>query len=236
MTNGSCQSRCESKVQTLLNRYSSACRASSMTLAAGGSVCKTTPKSMSDEVLREPALEEPAVTRMAKVASVIDDDLAARQHRVDVTVDLEALPGGVVHVHVVRLTRTEPDRRVAGRIVDDDVRVGAGGDDALAAVEAEHPGRGGGADLDPALEADPAVGDTLGDHVDGVLDGTDAVGNLREVADAQLFLVLHAERAVVGGHGGDVAGADIAPQLVLMALGPAPERGRADPFGALEAG
>ena len=46
MTNGSCHSRCESNVQTWLNPWLSARRASSTVREAGGFVCSTTPKSM----------------------------------------------------------------------------------------------------------------------------------------------------------------------------------------------
>src|SRR5215217_102725 len=45
MTNGSCHSRCESKVHTWLKPNSSAWRASSTTRHAGGLVWRTTPKS-----------------------------------------------------------------------------------------------------------------------------------------------------------------------------------------------
>ena len=59
----------------------------------------------SAQVLAQAALEEPAVALGAEVPAVVDDDLAAGEHRVDVAVDLEALPRGVVHVHVVGLAR-----------------------------------------------------------------------------------------------------------------------------------
>ena len=69
-----------------------------------------------------------------------------------------------------------------------------------------------------ALLGDPTVHDALEEQVHPVLDRADPVGDLGEVADPHLLLVLHAERAVVGGDGGDVAGADVVPQLVLMPL------------------
>src|SRR3990170_3681984 len=104
MTNGSCQSRCESNVQTWLNPWVSARRASSTVREAGGFVCRTTPKStglLSDQVLGQATLEEPAVARPPVVGAVLDEDGPAGQHGVDVAVDLEPLPRGVVHVHVM---------------------------------------------------------------------------------------------------------------------------------------
>ena len=50
-----------------------------------------------------PRLRIAAVALGAEVLAAVDDDLAAREHGVDVPVDLEALPRGVVHVHVVGL-------------------------------------------------------------------------------------------------------------------------------------
>src|SRR3954453_2984329 len=234
-TYGSCHSRCESNVQTCVNPRISAWRANSTIRHAGGSFCRTTPNSTeaSDQVLGKAALHELAVALRADVAALVLHDGAARQHDIHVPVDLVALPGRVVHVHVVRLA--ESDRRVTVRVVDHDVGVGTRGDDALPAVEAEHPRRRGAADVHPLLQRDPAVVDALVQEVHPVLDRTDAVRDLREVADPHLLLVLHAERAVIGRHGGDVAGADVLPQLVLVPLGPRPQRSRADPLRALEA-
>ena len=70
-----------------------------------------------------------------------------------------------------------PMRRVAVRVVDDDVGVGAGLDDALRAVEPEHARRRRGGDLDPALEGDLAGDDALVEQVHPVLDRADAVGD-----------------------------------------------------------
>ena len=83
-------------------------------------------------------------------------------------------------------------------VPDDDVGVAARGDDPLLRVHAEHPRRRGAARLDPALERQLAGDDALVDQLHAVLDTADAVGDRGEVADAQLLLVLHAERAVVG--------------------------------------
>ncbi len=83
------------------------------------------------------------------------------------------------------------------RVPDQDVGIEARRDHALA-VEPEHPRRRGRARLDPPLEADLAGDDTLVDQLHPVLDAADPVRDLREVAEAELLLVLEAERAVVG--------------------------------------
>ena len=139
----------------------------------------------------------------------------------------------MVHVHVVGLVET--DLGAPGRVVDDDVGVEAGLDRSLAAVEAEHARRSCRAQLDPSLKGDLAVDDTLVDEVHPVLDGTDAVGNLREVAESELLLLLEAERAVVSAHDGEIIRAQVLPQLVLMALGLAAQGSGADPLRPLEA-
>ena len=67
-----------------------------------------------------------------------------------------------------------------------------------------------------------------------MLDAADAVGDLREVPDAELLLVLHAERAVVGRDDLRLVGPQRPPQLVLVPLLAGPQRRRAHPLGALE--
>ena len=47
------------------------------------------------------------MTLDAVVLVLVDDDTAARDDRVDVAVDLEALPRRMVHVHVVRLVQAD---------------------------------------------------------------------------------------------------------------------------------
>ena len=84
----------------------SAGRARSTTRDAGGLHCRTTPKSMvgSLSVRRscdEPRSDEPTVPGRAEIRTAVDDHGPAGEHCVDVTVDLVALPCGVVHVHVV---------------------------------------------------------------------------------------------------------------------------------------
>ncbi len=115
-----------------------------------------------------------------RYCAVVDDDLAAAEDGVDVPVDLVALPRGVVHVHVVGLAQA--DRRVTVRVVDDDVGIRSGLDDALLAVHAEHAGRGRAGQLDPALEGQLTGDDALVHEVHAVLDRADAVRDLAEVA------------------------------------------------------
>src|SRR5215204_729059 len=221
MTYGSCQRMWESNVHTWLNPCTSASFASWMVRDAGGLVCRTAPNSMllpelaegSDEVLAEAALEEAAVAIGAEVLVALDHDLPPGQHGVDLAVDLVALPRRIVHVHVVR--PVDADRRVAVRVVHDDVGVGARLDDALRAVEPEHARRRGARELHPALERDLAGHDALVHEVHAVLDRADAVRDPTEVGQAQFLLVLHAERAVVGRDHLQVVRAQRLPHGVL---------------------
>src|SRR6185312_11790293 len=177
MTYGSSQSRCESNVHTARKPRCSACLASSITRAAGGVACSTTPKSTVDPPLLvqqvgQPAPDEPAVAGPPPERAAGQDDRPAGEDRVHRAIDLETLPGRVVHVHVLG---GEPEVRLPGRVVYDYVGVGAGRDDALAGVHAEQPGRRGRARLHPASERQLAVDNALVDEVHPVLDGTDAV-------------------------------------------------------------
>src|SRR5215470_4230385 len=199
MTNGSCHSTEESNVQTWLNPPSSARAASSTTRLAGGSVCSTTPMSIwppLSQVLAFAARQEAPASCPPVPLPVTDDDLTARQHGTHPALHLPALIGRVVHRHVVRLRGQHVPQR---RIVDDDVGIGAGRDSALAWIEAEHPCRSRRVHLDPARDRQLAVHHTLVQQVDPVLDPWHPIGNLGEIAAAQLLLLLEAERAVVGG-------------------------------------
>ncbi len=126
-------------------------------------------------------------------------------------------------------------QRRRARVVDHDVGVGAGSDDALAGVEAEHASRRRRRDVDPALERDLAVDDTLVQQVHAVLDTADAVRDLREVADAELLLLLEAERAVVGRHDLEVVLPQEPPQVRLMVLVLRAQGSGADVLRAFEA-
>ena len=109
-----------------------------------------------------------------------DDHFAPGQDRVDPPTYLETLVAGVVGAHVVGCGR----KRVSlVGIEDDDVGVGANGDSAFLRVEPEHPGRSGGTDLYPALQAEPLFGYRPVIHeLDPVLDPGQSVRNLGEVA------------------------------------------------------
>ena len=51
-----------------------------------------------------------------------------------------------------------------------------------------------------------------------MLDAADPVGDGPEVVLSELFLVLHAEGAVVGGHDGQVVGAQAPPQVLVVGV------------------
>ncbi len=53
-------------------------------------------------------------------------------------------------------------------------------------------------------------------EVHAVLDAADAVGDLREVTEAELLLVLEAERAVVGGDDGQLVHPQALPQVAVV--------------------
>src|SRR6188472_1946110 len=185
------------------------------------------------EVAGQAALEVLAVALRADVGVVLDDHRAAAQHGVDLAVDLEALPRRVVHVHVVLLVDT--DRRVPGRIPHQDVGVEPGRDLALG-VEAEQARRRGGAGLDPALERDLAGHHALVQQLHAMLDAADAVGDLGEVPDADLLLLLEAERAVIGRHHRQLVQAQTLPQVTRVVLVLRAQRRRAHPLRPFEAG
>ena len=169
MTYGSCQSRCESNVHTWLEAVRLG-QLGELDGAPGRRIGLQHYSEIHAEALRRrpsrlrywlrPRLRNLPSPLAPRYSAVVDDDLCREDmHRVDVAVDLEALPRGVVHVHVVGLAR--PDRGVAVRVVDHDVGVGTGLDDALAAVQAEHPRRRGRGELDPARQRDLAGHDAL---------------------------------------------------------------------------
>ena len=121
------------------------------------------------------------------------------------------------------------------RVVDDEVGVGA---DAR-----PRPSRGyipnslaGAVEMISTQRSlrDPAADDAaVVQQVDPVLDARQAVGDLAEVAAAELLLAVEVERAVVGRDELEVVLDEARPQLVPVVL--RPERRRADELGALEA-
>src|ERR1039457_1795601 len=98
MTNGSCHSTCESKVQPYRKPWSSAARILSITVRAGGSVCRTTPKSMLiprllAQVVAQLPRQEASMAGDAAVHSVVDQILPPGQHGGHLASDREALVG-----------------------------------------------------------------------------------------------------------------------------------------------
>ena len=103
-------------------------------------------------------------------------------------------------------------------IPHDDVGVATGGDDALLRIHAEHTGRGGAAGLDPALEREFAGDHALIDEFHTVLHTADAVGDLGEVTQTEFFLILEAERTVIGGDHREFVHAQALPEIALVAV------------------
>src|SRR6185503_3868908 len=98
---------------------------------------------------------------------------------------------------------------------DDEVRVRADRHGALLGVHPEQLRRRRRDDLDPALAADPA-GDysAVMEQIDAVLDAGQPVGDLPEVALAEILLALEVERAVVGRDDLEVVLDQTRPELV----------------------
>src|SRR5688572_27231092 len=136
------------------------------------------------EVLAQTARHIATVSLAAHVLIVLDHHYTATDHGVDLAVDDRALVCRIVHVHVMGL---DADARLRVGVVDDDVGIGAGRQHTLLRIQAEHASGRRGTQLDPPGQPDLTVHDTLIDGVHAVLDAADAVGNLREVADAHLL-------------------------------------------------
>src|SRR5690606_26525890 len=161
------------------------------------------------------APEELAPAGVAHELAVPHGHLAPHRHHARPAVDLHALEGAVVDVHLVR---PGADRAPVRRVVHHDVGVGADGDRALARVEAEELGGVRRGDLYEALERQLAAADAVGvEQVHAVLDRGDAVRDLRERVAAH-GLLLDVERRVVGADGVDEAPREGAPQRLLVAL------------------
>src|ERR1700748_3265349 len=110
MTNGSCHSTAESKVQPCVKPACSARTIRSTRVLAGGSFCSTSPKSMafpfssepiSGQVLAGGARRVGTLAGPAEVLAVVDDHPAAGQDRLRVPGHGLALVRRVVDVHVV---------------------------------------------------------------------------------------------------------------------------------------
>src|SRR6185369_4835397 len=141
---------------------------------------------------RVPPLQELPHSLLPDVLPFLDHQLAAREDRLRRPFHLPALIAGVVDVHVVR---RRADGELLVRVEDHDVGVGADGDRALAREESEDLRCRRRRDLDEAVERDPSLRHaTIEDERHAVLDARTAVRDLREVATAELFLLLETER------------------------------------------
>src|SRR5579863_557551 len=149
----------------------------------------------SGEVLVLSPCEELTVAGPTDEPAVLDDKLAARKHGLDLSLHGHSLVRRVVGTHVMACGRDRLGRRA---VVDDEVGVRPGRDYPLFRIEPEHARRSRRRDLDPALERDLAADNALVYEVHSVLDAREAVRDLREIAHPELFLLLEAERAVVG--------------------------------------
>ena len=126
------------------------------------------------------------------------------------------------------------DRVLGRRVVDHQVGIGAHGHHALARVQPEHPGRGGGDHLYPALAGEPAGQDaTVVKEIDPILHARQPVRDLPEVAPPELLLAVEIEGAMVGGHDLEIVLDQAVPQVHLV-IGRA-QRRRAHELGPVEA-
>ncbi len=143
------------------------------------------------------ATEELAGAGSADEFSGFDDGAAAGENGFGRAFDFDALEHGIVHAHVVRLRAD--DFFVVG-IEDHQVRVGADGDRAFARIQAEEFCGAVETSCDKAIRGKMLAVDAAGvDQAQAMLDARAAVGNFGEVVLAQFFLLLEAERAMVGG-------------------------------------
>ncbi|KAG1647452.1 CTP pyrophosphohydrolase [Nymphon striatum] len=156
-----------------------------------------------------------AIARGAQICVVFYDHSAARHDGVDLALNLEAFPRGVVHVHVVIVHADGP----AGvGVIQHNVRVASRSDHALLGIQPKHAGGRRCAQLHPARQCDLALQYTLVDQVHAVFDATNAIRYGAEIAKAEFLLVLHAERAMVGTDHAEIIGAKSAPQVGVMVL------------------
>src|SRR6185503_6069354 len=141
-------------------------------------------------------LDELAEARLDPELAVVDDDRSAHEHRVDVARDLGALVEVVVRLRVLV---GDGDRLALRGVEDHAVGVGAGGDRALARVEAEQLGGVRAEQLDHPVARDAALADAeVVDHLAPVLEPGPADRDLREVGLSKRLLAAPEERAVVG--------------------------------------
>ena len=162
----------------------------------------------------------------------MDDDPAPGYDRGGVALHLPALEGAVIHVLVQGLVG---ERHLFVGVEDHQVGVAAHGDGALARVEAEELGRGGGAHLDEAVEGEPPLSHPLAEEEgDARLYPRRAVGYLGEIVPSPLLLLGEGPGAVVGGHGLQAPLGQGPPEV--LPVSPVPQGRGEDELGPLEAG
>src|SRR5215470_350722 len=159
----------------------------------------------------ELAEQELAVRRGAHKLAALGDHPPAQNGDRGPAGDLPAFPRAVVgHVEVVL-----GQRLANGRIHDGEVRVAAGGDDALARVEAEDLGGVGGGDVGEALQAHPALAHAFREgDAEPRLRAHVAARDVLDGAPAQLEL--EAGWILVGGQGGEPTIDQPVPQRLLV--------------------
>src|SRR5579883_304371 len=177
------------------------------------------------------AVQELAFPFRAGELSVLYEDATAQEDCIGNALDVHALVGGVVDA-LVLVGGADGERAVG--IEDHEVGVAAGGDGALAREEAEEFGGHGRDKVDEVRERELARAHTLVEQHDAMLDAGDAVGNLREVVAAKLFLSFIVEGGMVGGDDGEFAALQAEPERLV--IGTTAHGRSADKFSSFEAG
>ena len=170
--------------------------------------------------------------RPAAELACLDHDLATGQDRLRLSRYLESLENRVVHVHAM-CPRREQTLVRAGRRSRCPRR--CQGRSCPCAGRARTSWPEWSTRPPPSarvIPLPPPRPGAAGPHP--VLHDRQPIGNLGEIPSPELLLLGETERAVVGGHHGQVVGAQAPPQRCLVLLGPQRRRGHV--LGALEAG
>lgn len=162
-----------------------------------------------------PSLQEPPFRPTAKL-QVLDDHPAAQDHLAHAPANDCAFVGREVGVHVQRAGRQAP---LGVRIKDDQVRIGARPQCALARGEPVDAGRLGRGELDQALERYHTRHDAQRvQERQASFDAGQSVGDAREGCAGQVLLRA-AERAMIGCDHVDVAGGERGQKRLTIARG-----------------
>lgn len=157
------------------------------------------------------ALDELSFARLAQELSVLVDQPASAVCCHRITLELDALPDGVI---VIGMHVVYANRELFLRIVEHDVRIGTGNEHTFLRSAAEELGRICGAEFNRFIEGNPAFvrfGKHVGIHV---FDACAAVRDLGEVVLAPIFLICLVlipvaccfDRETAAGGSGGVAG------------------------------